>query len=163
LRNPDDGVDAEGVDGEKEGGDPGAGYFEAEEDAPEEDGTEGMKEDIDGMVPVRGGAPETPLDPERGPGERVVISGLLGSPDVAESFGKLDESVAGESDVVVPGESGREGGDVDEEGEDEEGDALKAGVFPEGKGAVGIGGAGLGIFPGAGSGFRRGGGGRGGA
>ncbi len=121
------------MDGEEERAEPCAGDGEPGENAPEKQHGEGVQEDVYEVIAGGVIAPEPPLEPEGGDGERGVIGGGGAGPDVGEAVGALYEGVLGDEEVIVPDEARADGGDVaegdreEDAGGEEEGRAERRG------------------------------------
>ncbi len=128
LRDPGDGLHADGVQREGRGGKPGAGEGEAPEEPPEKQRTDPMEEDVDDVVSEGVEPPDSLLDPVGREDERVVllVRPRVG-PDPREAPGTVQRPVLGDVGRVVPDEPGCEdrqvGGDDREEERGSEGRA----------------------------------------
>ena len=98
--DPGDGGGVDRVDGEEQGGEPGAGEFEALQDEPEEQDIGGVEADIEDVVAGGVASPEAPLEPTEAVGQGIVVEGFGGTPDPAEAVGGVNQSAVGEQDVV---------------------------------------------------------------
>ena len=87
FRDPDGGGGRDRVNREGGGNEPGTGNVEAVEDAPEDKRRTHVEEEIDEVVSERIGAPELPLCPVEGVGQRPVVGETIGEPDREEAGG----------------------------------------------------------------------------
>src|SRR5262249_20937489 len=81
-------------------------------------GTDGVKQDIDGVVAGGIEAPESMLESERGEGERIVLrGGPQVEPDARETPRLGDRPVVGDVGIIIPNEAIPQGGHVGHERE----------------------------------------------
>jgi len=120
------------MDGEEEAAEPGLAQAEAGEQPPDEQGVEGVQRDGDEVIAERVVAEEVPLDPEESFLDRVVFDPTAGrEPEFPEAVEVAHERLVGDVPVVVPEPVAVDGGRVDpQDGEDDGDDAEPAWEIP---------------------------------
>jgi len=99
------------VNGPEKSGEESGAKIQAKKDAPQEDGAEGVKENIEEMVVEGIEAPDSVSNPEghvneRGVGVRLVLE----IPHGGDAAFVEDHRILGEPDIVIPGVSAEDGG-----------------------------------------------------
>lgn len=85
------------------------------EDQHEEDGVEGVEDEIDDEIAGGVWAEEMPLSAERGVKDGIVFKRLRTEPRADEAIGLMYQGVFEQGGIVVPQETSREGGEISEE------------------------------------------------
>jgi hypothetical protein len=109
--------------GEDHAAEPGHPQAEPGEQSPDEQGVEDVEREGDDVVAGGGGAEEMPLDPEEGLLDRVVFDEAAGrEPDLEQAAEVAQKRLVGDVPVVVPEPGAVEGGEVDPEGDGDDGE-----------------------------------------